>query len=228
MKKSLMVPLLLVFLQCIFYSHPWQLRLVPLCKDTMTGGWHALFWHDAYNGCKELHKSMDSSSFTSNEISTFLTSSTHGLYTYSPEQLEKISCSIRLSNGDIVCYIAVPYVCANDFNKKTITGYHNFIWMPIEELLRRRTIVKSPRGRSMAYILDMNIKKYFQDYWYSTVLPIMATKTAISLKSYTRNGAKKIQTRYEFITNNAKNITAQSLKQRGAIKSTTSLRDLKA
>ncbi len=204
MKKTLTIAIFIIYLQFIAYGNAWQLRLIPLTKDTMTGEWSALLCHDLRYGCMELSKPMVLEAVNSSEISTFFSVATNGSYAYSAQDLEKKCCSFRLSNGDLICYIPVPYISAGLINKKahessdlTVTK-NNFVWLPIHEILQRRTIVKSAHGRSIAYMLELDIKKYFKEHWYTTVLPKMATAPMAPLKDQPMNlAAKNVQRRYE-------------------------------
>jgi hypothetical protein len=176
MKKIILCSIAL-YLQYTSVSFGREVRIVPVNKDAMTGHWNGLFGHDCTFGWGEFRQRITEEADIHLAIMQSLQKQTHGVYSLSIEQIKNAQSYVQLANGDVLYCIPVDYISAPMLHKKMEASAQRdltkdkFVWLPIDELLRRRTLIKCARGKTSLFVFDWGIKNLMKTYWHTSLLP---------------------------------------------------------
>lgn len=178
--KKLIFCIIAVYLQYSSLTYSWEVRVIPVYRDTMTGHWSGLFSHDIVYGWSEFRQKCFDEKGICSCISQMLSQQTNGAYIISPQIVEKIQSRSRLDNGDIIYCIPVEYISTAQLHKKmeesperNLTN-DKFAWIPIDEVLRHRTVVKVARGNSSLFVFDFDTRNIIKEFWPKKLLPALS------------------------------------------------------
>lgn len=173
--------IILLYLQFNSLSFAWQVRVVPVYKDTMTGQWSGLFGHTAAHKCSDFNQEGQDPEQGAHCAAKILEKQTHGRYVVSSEELAKIKSRLTLDNGDVLYFVPVEYASgpelyarkqkAAKLNMVEPTRTDHYVWIPFEELLARKTIIKMARDRTFFYTFNNDIQTIIEARWDNEILP---------------------------------------------------------
>lgn len=117
--KKLIFCIIVSYFQYSSLAYSWEVRVIPVTQDSMTGQWTGLFSHDVVYGWSDFRQRCSEEKEINNCISELLSKQTNGAYTISSQQLEKTRSYSKLANGDFIYCIPVEYISASHLHKKS-------------------------------------------------------------------------------------------------------------
>lgn len=212
--KKLILCIIVAYVQYSTVAYSLEVRVVPVNRDKMTGHWNGLFGHDIALGWSDFRQKCSDEKEIASSIADMLQRQTHSAYTISAQQIENTKSSLRLSNGDILYCIPVDYISAPTLHKKMEESKQRdltkdrFVWIPMDEVLRRRTVVKVARGNTSLFVFDIATRNNIKEHWYTKMLPEL--NAADPKKPYQRRQSDAVKKYLEVKKNNSEPKTVKS------------------
>lgn len=181
MKKIVFYSIVLCF-QYISLAYGWEVRVLPVSRDPMTGQWNALFGHDVAGEWSDFKIEGTKEKKASFYAAQALEKQTHGAYRLSAKDIESSKASIRLANGDFLYAVPVNYISDPNLHKMMHRSVQRdltkdfFVWLPMEELLQHRTVVKLFRGKEV-YKVDQKFRSLMLQHWNKELAPALNARS---------------------------------------------------
>lgn len=175
MKKILCI---LFFLQYNALIYSWKVNVLPVSRDPMTAQWNILFGRDAGGQWSDFKMEGDKEKRMYRSIAQGLEKQTHGAYKLNAQEIETRTVLLKLGDGNFLCAIPLEYISdprLHSIMKKVESRDLTkdlFVWLPIEEVFKRRTVVKLFRGQE-AYKVDQDIRSLVMQHWNRSLAPAL-------------------------------------------------------
>ncbi len=207
MKK--IITLFLVILQYTTLIISKEVHIVPLYQERLTGKWCGLFGRDAgglWSTFKQKIEQESDADMLTSALQT-LKEQTNGVYSFEKEGMQKLQSSIAFRSGDVVYCVPVEHMTIPMLQRKMVSSVDQdirkdkFVWIPMEELLSRTTIVRTARNMKMRYKFDNFTKSVFNNHWESLLQPqLNAAVNREKALAYAKRDEKKVAYRAKRVT----------------------------
>lgn len=167
---------MVICFQYIIAAFGCEVHVIPVCKDTRTNIWSGLFGRNAGLDWSSFKQYCEFECDAAECAAQLLYHQTNGAYKVSKQDLEKIA-HVEVSNGSHIYCVAVDFISAPMLHKKMRKPLDprltkdQFAWIPMDELMRRRTVVKLAREHMLQYKFDNTFRRMLKDVWYTKILP---------------------------------------------------------
>lgn len=174
MKKIILLISLIEYSAILFSK---EVHVVPVYQERLTNKWCALFAHDAGGLWNMFKQEFDSNDNVFECAARALQEQTNGTYKFDSKDLQH-QPSLTFNNGKlVVCCIPVKHMTLPMLNKKMASSLDQnvikdkYLWLPVDDILARTTVVKTARNMTMRYKFDGITRAVFKQHWESYFQP---------------------------------------------------------
>lgn len=175
MKKVLMLILIIVQYTTVVISK--EVYIIPVYQERLTGKWCGLFAHDAGGLWSMFKQKMVNETDPLASALQGLKEQTNGVYSYARNEKHKPHSLLTLNDGNVICCVPIQHMTIPMLQQKMVKSVDQdirkdkFIWVPMEDLLARTTIVRSARNMTTRCKFDDFTKSIIKNYWESLLQP---------------------------------------------------------